>query len=65
VEIKGIKDEQYSLVPKIDGQLNLFYFKLLADIKDKAGNVVGFCMVEILPGVYDEKSTAMAAFARV
>jgi hypothetical protein len=65
VEIKGIKDEQYSLVPKIDGQLNLFYFELLADIKDKAGNVVGFCMVEILPGVYDEKSTAMAAFARV
>ena len=65
VEMKGVKDQEYTIVPKIDGQLNLFYFELLADIKDEAGNIVGYCVVELLPGVYNEKSTAMAAFARV
>jgi len=65
VQLNGIKDEEYTIVPKVDGQLNLFYFELLADIKDKAGNAVGFCVVELLPGVYNEKSTAMSAFARV
>jgi predicted secreted hydrolase len=65
VTLKGIKDEQFTIEPKVDGQLNLFYFELLADIKNKAGKVVGYCMVELLPGVYNEKSTAMSAFARV
>ena len=65
VRLNGMKDEEYTIEPKVDGQLNLFYFELLADIKDKAGNVVGYCMVELLPGVYNTKSTAMSAFARV
>jgi predicted secreted hydrolase len=64
VELRGIKDVAYTIVPKIDGQLNLFYFELLADIKDKDGNNVGYCVVELLPGVYNETS-AIAAFARV
>jgi len=64
VEIKNIKDMEYKIIPKIDGQLNLFYFELLADIIDKRGKHVGYCVVELLPGVYNEIS-AGAAFARV
>jgi predicted secreted hydrolase len=65
VELKGIKDEEYTIVPKIDGQLNLFFFEQLADIIDKKGKVVGFCFVELLPGVYNTKNTVSMAFARV
>ncbi len=64
LEMKGIKDQQYSIIPKMDGQLNLFYYELLADIEDKNGEKVGFCVVELLPGVYNEISP-LAAFARV
>jgi len=64
VEIKNTKDREYTIIPKMDGQLNLFYFELLADIKDKDGNNVGFCVVELLPGVYNE-TNPIAAFARV
>lgn len=64
VEIEGVKGEKYTIIPKMDGQLNLFYFELLADVKDKSGNNVGYCVVELLPGVYNETS-AIAAFARV
>jgi len=62
--MKGVKDQEYTIVPKIDGQFNLFYFEMLADIKDKAGNVVGHCYVELMPGVYNE-TPIRAAFARV
>lgn len=63
VEMKGIKDEKYMITPRIDGQLNMFYFEELADIKDETGNIVGFCFVELLPGVYN-KSNPLYAFAR-
>ena len=65
VEIKGVKDEKYTLVPKMDGQMNLTYFELLADIKDMKGNVVGYCVVELLPGVYNEHIKVWAVLARV
>ena len=64
VEMKGVKDEQYTIIPKMDGQLNLFYFELLADVKDRNGENVGYCVVELLPGVYNE-TNPLAAFARV
>lgn len=64
VEMKDVKGEQYTIIPKIDGQLNLFYYELLADVKDRSGKNVGYCVVELLPGVYNEISAA-AAFARV
>ena len=64
VEMPGIKDQEYTIVPKIDGQLNLFYFELLADIKDKTGKVVGHCFVELLPGARNKKTPISAAFAR-
>jgi len=65
VELKDVKDQENTIVPKIDGQLNFFYFELLADIKDKAGNIVSYCIVELLPGVYNTQNTVKAAFARV
>jgi hypothetical protein len=63
VGMKGVKDEEYTIIPKINGQLNLFYFEMLADIQDRSGKVVGYCFVELLPGVYN-KSDPFAAFAR-
>lgn len=54
VEMPGTKDVEYTIIPKIDGQLNLFYYELLADIRDRRGRDVGSCVVELLPGVYNE-----------
>jgi hypothetical protein len=34
VELKDITDGKYMIVPKMNGQMNHFYFELLADIKD-------------------------------
>ena len=65
VVINGVKDEEYTLVPIIDGQFIFFFFELLAEIKDKSGKVVGYSFVELLPGVNNEKNTVRAAFARV
>jgi predicted secreted hydrolase len=64
VEMKGVKGEEYTILPKIDGQLNLFYYELLADVIDKSGEKVGYCVVELLPGVYNEIKVR-AVLARV
>jgi predicted secreted hydrolase len=64
LEMKNIKQEQYTIIPKIDGQLNLFYFELVADIKDMDGKEVGYCVVELLPGVHNEKINVGAVLAR-
>jgi predicted secreted hydrolase len=55
VRLPGVKGEEYTIVPKTDGQLNLAYFELLADIIDAGGGKVGVCFVELLPGVYNQK----------
>lgn len=65
VEMENIKDGEYTIIPKIDGQLNLTYFELLADVQDREGKTVGYCVVELLPGVYNEKINVSAAFTRV
>jgi len=65
VVLNGVKDEEYTLVPIIDGQFNFFFFELLAEIRDNTGKVVGYSFVELLPGVYNEKNTLGSAFARV
>jgi len=62
--MKGFKEEAYTITPKMDGQLNLFYYELLADIKDRDGTEVGVCVVELLPGVYNQ-THPLDAFARV
>lgn len=55
LEMPGIKDEHYKIVPIIDGQLNLAYFEQLCYIYDKDSREVGMCFVELLPGVYNQK----------
>jgi predicted secreted hydrolase len=64
VTMERTKDEDYTIVPKIDGQLNLFYFELLADIRDRRGQDDGYGVVELLPGVYNDIKVG-AAMARV
>jgi len=47
--LPGIKEENYEIVPIMDGQMNLAYFELLADIINDKGKKVGYCFVELLP----------------
>jgi predicted secreted hydrolase len=62
--MKGVKDEEYTIIPKIDGQYNRYFFELLAEIKDKSDTLVGYCVVELLPGVYNEKINNFKLFKR-
>jgi predicted secreted hydrolase len=64
LHVDKVKDEDYTIIPKMEGQLNMFYFELLADIKDKNGQTVGYCVTELLPGVYN-KTNPLDAFSRV
>jgi len=64
VKLPGIKDEVFTITPKMDGQLNLAYYELLADAIDINGNIVGFCVVELLPGVYSENVKVRGILAR-
>jgi predicted secreted hydrolase len=52
----GVKEEKYEIRPMTDGQLNLAYFELLAGIHNPAGEQVGLCMVELLPGARNPQS---------
>jgi predicted secreted hydrolase len=63
--MKGVKDEEYTLTPKIDGQFNFYFFELLAEIRDNNGTLVGYAVVELMPGVYNEKLDSFRAFKRV
>lgn len=65
INMPGVKDEEYTLRPKLDGQFNLFFYELLAEIVDSNGSVVGYCVVELLPGVYNKKLNSFNAFKRV
>ena len=49
--IPGVKEERYQIRPILDGQMNLAYFELLAELLNPDGQRVGFCFVELLPGV--------------
>lgn len=51
----GVKDGYYKITPLSKGQMNIGYFELLALITDKEGKEVGYCFVELLPGVYNDK----------
>ncbi|MDR1734363.1 MAG: hypothetical protein LBR73_05745 [Oscillospiraceae bacterium] len=53
----------YTVTPQADGMFNVFFFELLADIKDEAGNLVGYAVVELLPGVRN-KTTPTDAFRK-
>lgn len=54
VNLNSLKDGEYEIIPIMDGQMNLFYFELLAEIRDIKGDKVGYCVTELLPGVYNE-----------
>ncbi len=51
----GCKDEAYTIVPKMDGQMNIGYYELLADVIGADGIKKGHCFVELLPGARNEK----------
>jgi predicted secreted hydrolase len=55
LDVPGVKDEVYTITPLIEGQINLAYFEQLAGIYNRAGEQVGLCFVELLPGVLNEK----------
>jgi predicted secreted hydrolase len=48
--LPGVKEERYEIRPLTEGQLNLYYFEMLAGIYNPSGEQVGLCMVELLPG---------------
>jgi predicted secreted hydrolase len=51
LEVPGIKEERYEIRPLMDGQLNLAYFELMAEIINPKNERVGYCFAELLPGV--------------
>ena len=53
--LRGIKDERYTVTPIMEGQMNMGYYELLADINNAEGRRVGLCFAELLPGVYNKK----------
>ena len=62
----GVKEEQYQLRPVIEGQLNLAYFELLAEVINPKGERVGYCVVELLPGARNpEKRVGLDLFRKV
>ena len=44
--------QEYTIHPKIDGQLNLTYYKLLADVIDKNGNAARHSLSLIANGLH-------------
>ena len=60
LEMNGRK---YTITPKADGMFNVFFFELLADVTDEDGKLLGYCFVELLPGVRN-KTSALDAFRR-
>jgi len=53
--VPGLKEERYTIVPLLEGQMNMGYYELLASIRNNDGEEVGLCFVELLPGVYNKK----------
>lgn len=60
LEMQG---QKYSIEPMVEGMFNIFFFELLAEIKDVQGKLIGYCFVELLPGVRN-KNSPLAAFKR-
>lgn len=64
VELPGLKDGHYLIRPLTEGQLNLIYFELLAGIYTDSGGLAGYCVVELLPGVYNGKISVLNMFKK-
>jgi len=55
VKMPGIKEEEYSVVPILEGQRNGMYFEVVSKVFNKVGDKVGYCVVELLPGVRNKR----------
>ncbi|MFA7672911.1 MAG: lipocalin family protein [Clostridia bacterium] len=64
VKLNNIKEEEYLVRPVTDGQFNVFFFELLAEIINKQGKCVGYCFVELLPGARNKKMKTLLAFKK-
>ena len=56
-----MEGKTYTLEPLADGMFNVFFFELLAAVKDESGRMVGYCFVELSPGARNKKNI-FAAF---
>jgi predicted secreted hydrolase len=65
VFLPGIKEERYEIRPVMEGQMNLAYFELLAEIRAAGGRRVGMCMVELLHGVYNPGKLNLSILRKV
>ncbi len=50
VVLPGIKEEKYEIRPMSEGQFNVAYFELLAEILNEKKERVGYCFVELISG---------------
>lgn len=50
VAIPGIKEERYEVRPLSEGQFNIAYFELLAEVLNSEEKRVGYCFVELISG---------------
>ena len=55
LSVPGLKEESYVITPLLPAQRNLGYLEQLAGVFNSAGERVGMCFVELLPGVWNEK----------
>ncbi len=56
------EEEEYQIKPVADGQFNVFFYELLAEIINKDGRRVGYCVVELLPGARNKRMKPLLAF---
>lgn len=62
VSIPGVKEETYTVVPKINGQFNVSFYEIVADVFNQKKELVGYCVVELLPGVLNDKINPLRSF---
>ncbi len=51
VTLPNVKEGHYKVMPIVDGHIDLVYFELLAEVLNDENERVGYCVVELLPGV--------------
>ncbi|MFX0094069.1 MAG: lipocalin-like domain-containing protein [Candidatus Hodarchaeota archaeon] len=56
VNIPGIKEEKYEINPLTEGQFNIAYFELLAEVLNTKKERVGYCFVELISGARNKLS---------
>jgi predicted secreted hydrolase len=54
IVLPGIKDERYRVLPMTGGQYNGGYYEMMARVTKLDGTEVGYCFVELLPGIRQE-----------